>query len=412
MVIMKPTRGSIDQLRLPPGFRFHPTDEELVLHYLRRKANSGVFQIPVIAEVDLYKFDPWDLPNKALFGEREWYFFSPRDRKYPNGARPNRAAASGYWKATGTDKPIHMSKGHSKVGVKKALVFYRGKAPKGEKTNWIMHEYRLAEGVSTSTHHPRRNSSRLDDWVLCRIYEKTSHAQRASKEYENSSVEEVLASLPDSVDDLRFVLPRLNSLNGNLELAVQQEALGDNRLTEKASENGCLSANFDSIQKGTMSNNPGSLLTLANDWKLQQSMTINHDTLESSRLMGHLASTSSVHRPALSTRPMANSFMAQFRHPPRSYHLCPSSGQEKILPAGHSTFDEEVQSTLRSSAMGYTNARSSNDQGLETMFSAVSYEDRSNPSYGGPAVTEHSVYPAIPTPPSMDFNFSYAGDFN
>ena len=78
----------------------------------------------------------------ALYGEKEWYFFSPRDRKYPNGSRPNRAAGSGYWKATGADKPI----GHPKpLAIKKALVFYAGKAPKGEKTNWIMHEYRLAD---------------------------------------------------------------------------------------------------------------------------------------------------------------------------------------------------------------------------------------------------------------------------
>lgn len=78
----------------------------------------------------------------ALYGEKEWYFFSPRDRKYPNGSRPNRAAGSGYWKATGADKPIGQPK---PVGIKKALVFYAGKAPKGEKTNWIMHEYRLAD---------------------------------------------------------------------------------------------------------------------------------------------------------------------------------------------------------------------------------------------------------------------------
>lgn len=81
--------------------------------------------------------------GKAIFGEKEWYFFSPRDRKYPNGSRPNRVAGSGYWKATGTDKII-TNEGR-KVGIKKALVFYIGKAPKGTKTNWIMHEYRLLD---------------------------------------------------------------------------------------------------------------------------------------------------------------------------------------------------------------------------------------------------------------------------
>lgn len=82
------------------------------------------------------------ITDLALYGEKEWYFFSPRDRKYPNGSRPNRAAQAGYWKATGADKPIGRPKA---MGIKKALVFYAGKAPRGEKTNWIMHEYRLAD---------------------------------------------------------------------------------------------------------------------------------------------------------------------------------------------------------------------------------------------------------------------------
>ncbi|XP_057973047.1 NAC domain-containing protein 2-like [Malania oleifera] len=154
------------ELQLPPGFRFHPTDEELVMHYLCRKCASQPIAVPIIAEIDLYKYDPWQLPEMALYGEKEWYFFTPRDRKYPNGSRPNRAAGTGYWKATGADKPI----GHPKpVGIKKALVFYAGKAPRGEKTNWIMHEYRLAD-VDRSAR--KKNSLRLDDWVLCRIYNK------------------------------------------------------------------------------------------------------------------------------------------------------------------------------------------------------------------------------------------------
>ncbi|KAK8580685.1 hypothetical protein V6N13_143750 [Hibiscus sabdariffa] len=188
--------------QLPPGFRFHPTDEELVIHYLKKKAASAPLPVTIIAEVDLYKFDPWELPSKATFGEQEWYFFSPRDRKYPNGARPNRAATSGYWKATGTDKPIVTSNGNQKVGVKKALVFYRGKPPKGIKTNWIMHEYRLIDNISTSKPQiadlPNRKASlRLDDWVLCRIYKK-NNAQRPMERDKDYTIEGMgmLGTLP------------------------------------------------------------------------------------------------------------------------------------------------------------------------------------------------------------------------
>ncbi|KAK6132823.1 hypothetical protein DH2020_033422 [Rehmannia glutinosa] len=217
------------KLSLPPGFRFYPTDEELLVNYLCRKIAGLHFSLQVIGDVDLYKFDPWDLPSKALFGEKEWYFFSPRDRKYPNGSRPNRVAGSGYWKATGTDKII-TTEGR-KVGIKKALVFYIGKAPKGTKTDWIMHEYRLSE--------PQRKngSTKLDDWVLCRIYKKNSSGQKGggatataavygdrSKEYSHDSssssssqYDDVLESLPE-IDDRFFSLPRMNSIKNLQQL--------------------------------------------------------------------------------------------------------------------------------------------------------------------------------------------------
>ncbi|KAK7272557.1 hypothetical protein RJT34_29224 [Clitoria ternatea] len=156
---------------LPPGFRFHPTDEELITYYLLKKVLDSTFTGRAIAEVDLNKCEPWELPEKAKMGEKEWYFFSLRDRKYPTGLRTNRATEAGYWKATGKDREIYSSKTCSLVGMKKTLVFYRGRAPKGEKSNWVMHEYRL-EG-KFAYHYLSRNSK--DEWVISRVFQKSNN---------------------------------------------------------------------------------------------------------------------------------------------------------------------------------------------------------------------------------------------
>ncbi|CAN1251610.1 NAC domain-containing protein 35 [Linum perenne] len=125
-----------------PGFRFHPTEEELVEFYLRRKVEGKRFNVELITFLDLYRYDPWELPAMAAIGEKEWFFYVPRDRKYRNGDRPNRVTTSGYWKATGADRMIRTESSRS-IGLKKTLVFYSGKAPKGVRTSWIMNEYRL-----------------------------------------------------------------------------------------------------------------------------------------------------------------------------------------------------------------------------------------------------------------------------
>jgi hypothetical protein len=75
-------------------------------------------------------------------GGREWYFFSRHDRKYATGQRTNRATRYGYWKATGKDRPISRRRG-AVVGMRKTLVFYQGRAPRGSKTEWVMHEFRV-----------------------------------------------------------------------------------------------------------------------------------------------------------------------------------------------------------------------------------------------------------------------------
>ncbi|XP_021729269.1 protein CUP-SHAPED COTYLEDON 1-like [Chenopodium quinoa] len=151
---------------LPPGFRFHPTDEELITYYLVSKISDATFSCRAVADVDLNKCEPWDLPGKAKMGEKEWYFFSLRDRKYPTGVRTNRATNTGYWKTTGKDKEIFNSVTMELVGMKKTLVFYRGRAPRGEKTNWVMHEYRV--------HSRSAYRSAKDEWVVCRVFQKSA----------------------------------------------------------------------------------------------------------------------------------------------------------------------------------------------------------------------------------------------
>ncbi|KAG5608129.1 hypothetical protein H5410_019410 [Solanum commersonii] len=242
--------GKNNSNHLPPGFRFHPTDEELIIYYLRNQATSRPCPSSIIPEVDVYKFDPWELPEKSEFEEKEWYFFTPRDRKYPNGVRPNRAAVSGYWKATGTDKAIYS--GTKYVGIKKALVFYKGKPPKGIKTDWIMHEYRLSESRTQPITRPN-GSMRLDDWVLCRIYKKKNLGRAIEMmKVEEDTQQPQITSVINPIEVVAsngqqtLKLPRTCSLSHLLEMdyfGSISQLFDDNNSYNTISQNNTLMAN-------------------------------------------------------------------------------------------------------------------------------------------------------------------------
>ncbi|XP_073142021.1 NAC domain-containing protein 66-like [Henckelia pumila] len=166
------------QSQVPPGFRFHPTEEELLQYYLRKKVAADKIDLDVIQDVDLNKLEPWDIQEKCKIGstpQSDWYFFSHKDKKYPTGTRTNRATAAGFWKATGRDKVIYSNS--SRIGMRKTLVFYKGRAPNGQKSDWIMHEYRLDDNTEYVC---------IDDvlqeegWVICRVFTKKNHCHRAS----------------------------------------------------------------------------------------------------------------------------------------------------------------------------------------------------------------------------------------
>ncbi|CAJ1974881.1 unnamed protein product [Sphenostylis stenocarpa] len=160
-----------------PGFRFRPTDVELIEFFLKRKVRGKNIPSGVIAELDLYKYAPWDLPDKSVLqsGDLEWYFFCPRGKKYLTGGRLNRATEAGYWKTTGKDREIEHK--NRVVGMIKTLVFHTGKAPKGDRTDWVMHEFRLDdkdmvdEGISQ------------DSYVICRVFQKEGPGPRNGAQY-------------------------------------------------------------------------------------------------------------------------------------------------------------------------------------------------------------------------------------
>jgi len=162
----------VDEL---PGFRFHPTEEELLEFYLKQVAQGKKLKFDIIPTVQLYRHDPWELPGLArhIAGEREWYFFVPRDRKHHQagaaGGRPSRTTERGFWKATGSDRAVRCAADPKRlIGLKKTLVYYEGRAPRGTKTDWVMNEYRLP--VPDDAASPPKNVQ--EDIVLCKVYRK------------------------------------------------------------------------------------------------------------------------------------------------------------------------------------------------------------------------------------------------
>ncbi|XP_010522875.1 PREDICTED: NAC domain-containing protein 69-like isoform X2 [Tarenaya hassleriana] len=155
------------------GYRFHPTDDELITYYLNSKimGNNTWLVHQAMTEIDFCKFDPWDLhlQSKISSNDPVWYFFSPRDNPNPKKKGTKRTTNSGFWKATGVDRKIKRKGGSGEIGVKKTLVFYSGRVPNGSRTPYVMHEYH------SSVLSPGQNT-----YVICKVKFKGDAADAPS----------------------------------------------------------------------------------------------------------------------------------------------------------------------------------------------------------------------------------------
>ncbi|KAL7139638.1 hypothetical protein ABFS83_09G066600 [Erythranthe nasuta] len=182
MKMMRSDNGENESKKLPPGFVFQPTDEEIVFQYLARKVFSRRLPAYVIPEIDnVFTFPhPSELPGDSEEGR---YFFSNtrtnhRSLIFNRIGRPTRA---GYWKiVAGSDKQIGCCSKRIMpiVGVKKTLVFYEGKHPSAARTDWFMDLYciALSRNAVSNTQHQRRHSQgclvQIGTWVLCHVHFK------------------------------------------------------------------------------------------------------------------------------------------------------------------------------------------------------------------------------------------------
>ncbi|KAD3336344.1 hypothetical protein R6Q59_028432 [Mikania micrantha] len=164
---------------MAPGFRFYPTEEELISFYLKHKIEAGTNVLTqridkIIPQLHVYDFYPWDLPKYA--GEccqeetEQWFFFIPRQEKEARGGRPSRLTSTGYWKATGSMSIVYSSSNRA-IGIKRTMVFYNGRAPTGTKTKWKMNEYKAFEDESSNTN---RKPTLMGELSVCRIYVKSN----------------------------------------------------------------------------------------------------------------------------------------------------------------------------------------------------------------------------------------------
>ncbi|KAL0406776.1 UNVERIFIED_CONTAM: protein CUP-SHAPED COTYLEDON 2 [Sesamum latifolium] len=194
-----------EEASLPPGFRFHPTDEELISYYLLKKVLDSSFTTRAITQVDLNKSDPWNLPGtESEDGRERMVLLQPAGQEIPDGGEGEQGDGRRVLEGDGERQGGVQLEDVVAGGDEENPSFLQGRAPKGEKTNWVMHEYRLQGKLAY--HHLSPNSQ--DEWVISRVFQKTAPGssgggaatkKRPSAAVDSSFISELMIASSSSV---------------------------------------------------------------------------------------------------------------------------------------------------------------------------------------------------------------------
>nr|XP_043620324.1 NAC transcription factor 32-like [Erigeron canadensis] len=157
---------------LPPGYRFCPTDAEIILYYLIPQIEKGTHPPCRLHKVNIYDHTPEELAAAHKPCDANWYFLTPRTRRYANGKRPSRTTKGrGYWHASQSyakvKDPGVVNGQVVDVGRKLSLAYFDRN---NNKTSWLMHEYTTNDpDLPTGSD---KDGTKLTDWVIAKIYKK------------------------------------------------------------------------------------------------------------------------------------------------------------------------------------------------------------------------------------------------
>ncbi|XP_058742120.1 NAC transcription factor 47-like [Vicia villosa] len=139
--------------QFPVGYRFDPTDDDLISFYLRKKIYKQPLPRHGILQFDVFQTEPWMLPfdTRNSFSDRRYYFFDLRNYRFEN--TEIRRAGNGEWRVIEKRKEVSLRRSIYFIGSKFTFEYWKMEGTQLVKSKWMMEEFRISPIL-----HPHRMS--------------------------------------------------------------------------------------------------------------------------------------------------------------------------------------------------------------------------------------------------------------